>query len=636
MKDGFVKTAVATNRVSISDCRYNTNCIVTMMHEAAAVGVKLLVFPELSVTGYTCGDLFFQPLLQQKALDGLLTIVSETETLDMVALVGLPIMFEGKLYNCAAVISHGSILGIVPKTHLPNYGEFYEQRWFARSPVENGTLMIGKTSVPFGTKLIFRCASLPTFLFAVEICEDLWVSSPPSVSHAEAGAVLIANLSASNDLIGKREYRRQLVQNQSASCVCAYLYANAGSGESSTDLVFTGHSLIAENGIMLAEANYSDTALVVADIDIARLAFERSRMTTFFPSDRTGYQIIDFSLAVEQTQLSRSFPKHPFVPTDPTVLDQRCSDIIALQATALCTRLVNTKIQSVTLGISGGLDSTLALLVCVEAFDKLNIDRSNITVVTMPCFGTTKRTLRNANRLCTELDLTLRTIDITASVNAHFKDIEHDPAIHNVVFENSQARERTQVLMDIANQQGALVVGTGDLSELALGWATYNGDHMSMYGVNASVPKTLVRHLVDYYRRRRSDGDLKAVLKDILDTPVSPELLPAVEGKMVQPTEEIVGPYELHDYFLYYMLRWGYAPAKILRIAVASFEGVYDRETILSWMKVFYHRFFTQQFKRSCLPDGPKIGSIALSPRGDWRMPSDASVSTWKEELDRL
>ena len=636
MKDGFIKVAAITTHVKVADCVYNARQTALMLKKASAEGIKLAVFPELGITAYTCADLFRQRTLLEGALNGLKHVLDASKSLDIVAVVGLPLVVTDKLYNCAAVISKGEVLAVVPKSCIPNYGEYYERRWFTSAPGSNTTIDILGYTVPFGTNLLFCCSQLPNFCFAIEICEDLWVPAPPSSMHAQAGATVIVNLSASNELIGKDQYRHELVKGQSGRALCAYVYANAGSGESSTDLVFTGHNMIAENGIMLAEQELGDQGLLTADIDIERLGSERLRVSTFFDIIEIPYMKVYFSLTVTETHIKRHFERFPFVPSHEKDLDSRCKQIIRLQATALATRIAHTNVQSVVVGVSGGLDSTLALLVAIEAFDRLGLARANVVAITMPCFGTTKRTMDNAIMLCQSLGVTLRSIDITKAVEIHFNDIGHDKNVHDVVFENSQARERTQVLMDVANQVNALVIGTGDLSELALGWATYNGDHMSMYAVNSSIPKTLVRHLVSYWARTQKGSVLEKVLLDILDTPVSPELLPAIQGAMSQPTEKIIGPYELHDFFLYYGIRWAFRPAKILRIALITFAGLYDRPTILKWLKLFYRRFFSQQFKRSCLPDGPKIGSVALSPRGDWRMPSDAAVSLWLDEVDQL
>ncbi len=636
MKDGFIKVAVGTPDVRVADCHFNAGQTVQMMHSAADLEVKLLVLPELGLTAYTCGDLFLQKTLLEGALEALQEVVMASRDLKMVIIVGLPLVHAGKLYNCAAVVQLGRVLGVVPKTHIPNYQEFYEARWFSQAPAVNSTLKIGWEQVPFGSRLLFTCAEMEEFAFAVEICEDLWVPNPPSTSHALAGALIVANLSASDELVGKSDYRRQLVSGQSARLVCAYLYADAGPGESSTDLVFTAHDLIAENGILLAERDCGETGLLLTEVDVSRLAIERRRLTTFPACVDEGYTKIAFSQNVVNTTLTRDFPRFPFVPAEGPDRLSRCETILRLQALGLCKRLSHTGSHSAVVGVSGGLDSTLALLVTVDAFDRLSLPRTGIFAITMPCFGTTDRTRDNAEALAQALGVTLKRIDITQAVLQHFSDIGQESDRHDVVFENSQARERTQVLMDMANKESALVVGTGDLSELALGWATYNGDHMSMYGVNASVPKTLIRHLVAYYAQIHAVPALSEVLMDVLDTPVSPELLPAKDGRISQVTEDIVGPYELHDFFLYYAIRWAYGPAKVYRIACKTFEGMYTPQTILKWLRVFISRFFSQQFKRSCLPDGPKVGSVALSPRGDWRMPSDACVELWKQELQAL
>lgn len=617
MNDGFLKVGAATPEIRVADCRYNADRIIAAIREASERGVKLLALPELCVTGYTCGDLFFQGTLLNAAEEALERIVSETAGLDLVAAVGVPLRGNGKLYNCAAVFSRGEILGIVPKRQIPNYNEFYEKRYFESD----------------FRPTVFSCRDLPEFSFGVEICEDLWSPCPPSGTLALSGANLILNLSASNEVVGKAEYRRTLVAGQSARLLCGYIYASAGDGESTTDAVFGGHNLIAENGVLLAESALFRNGLLTAEIDLGRLAFERRKNTGFPPAGEA--EKILFELPVTPTELSRDFPKTPFVPSGKADRDSRCETILAMQSAGLKKRLAHTNAKTAVIGISGGLDSCLALLVTVRAMDALNRPRTDIVAVTMPCFGTTSRTKGNAELLCERLGVTLREIDLARSVKAHFEDIGHDGTL-DVTYENGQARERTQVLMDIANQTGGLVVGTGDLSELALGWATYNGDHMSMYGVNASVPKTLVRYIVGYYGETCGDEALSAVLKDILDTPVSPELLPAESDRITQKTEDLVGPYELHDFFLYYAIRWGYAPKKVFRAALRAFGGDYPREVILKWLKTFYRRFFSQQFKRSCMPDGPKIGSVTLSPRADLRMPSDASARLWLDELEEL
>ncbi len=636
MKDGFIKAAAASPDLRVADCAYNTQQIIRAMEEAAARHVRLLVLPELCITGYTCGDLFAQRALQEAALRSLAEVARATAGLDLIAVVGVPLVRDCKLYNCAAVLLDGRVLGLIPKSHLPNYSEFYEARQFTPAPVENSYYAMGRERIPFGPKLLFRCRDLPELCLGVEVCEDLWVPQTPSTGHALAGATLICNVSASDEVIGKADFRRQMVAAHSARLLCGYLYADAGSSESTTDLVFSGHHLLYENGTLLAEAAPFSGRMAVGDFDLQRLAAERQRVGTYTAKADSAYEIIDFSFPVYDTILERTFSRFPFVPDDPTARASRCEAILTMQAMGLKKRLEHIGSPTVVLGISGGLDSSLALLVAVRAMDLLGRPRTDVVAVTMPCFGTTKRTRSNAQRLCEELGVTLRTVDITKAVEQHFLDIGQDPLCHDVTFENAQARERTQVLMDIANQAGGIVVGTGDLSELALGWATYNGDHMSMYGVNASIPKTLVRHLVRH-TAESAGSSLRQVLMDILDTPVSPELLPAsADGQISQVTEDLVGPYELHDFFLYYILRFGFPPAKVYRLALLAFRGVFDSGVILKWLRVFYRRFFSQQFKRSCLPDGPKVGTVSLSPRGDWRMPSDACAALWLSQLEAL
>ena len=637
MKYGFIKVAAASPALRVADCRYNAEQSVAAMQRAAAAGVRLLVLPELGLTGYTCGDLLLQPVLQQGALHALQTLLAVSAGLPMTTVAGLPLEVEGKLYNCAAVLHGGKILGVVPKTNLPNYGEFYEVRWFTPAPAEAKAISLLGQQVPFGTDLLFCCRELPEYKLAVEICEDLWVALPPSTRHAMAGATVIANCSASDETIGKAEYRRELITGQSARLMAGYLYADAGRGESTTDMVFAGHDLIAENGRLLAETALFTNEMIVTEIDVHRLTAERRRTNTWRAADSAGYTIIPFSLPAEVTPLTRLIDPHPFVPADSAERKQRCEAILTMQAEGLRRRLEHIGCPCAVLGISGGLDSTLALLVAVRALDLLGRPRTDMIAVTMPGFGTTRRTRSNAELLCEKLGVTLRTVSIAAAVRQHFKDIGHDESVTDTTYENAQARERTQVLMDIANQENGIVVGTGDLSELALGWATYNGDHMSMYGVNGSIPKTLVRYLVRHAAETCGDEALAAVLYDILDTPVSPELLPADEGgRIAQKTEDLVGPYELHDFFLYHFIRYGCPPQKLLYLAENAFAGRYDRAVILKWLRTFCRRFFQQQFKRSCLPDGPKVGSVTLSPRGDWRMPSDASAALWLREIDEL
>lgn len=636
MKQGFVKVAAVTPKIRVADTRYNAEQICDGIRKAAAQGAKVIVFPELCITGYTCGDLFLQEKLLLEAKEALFKIAGFTKDFDSVVFVGLPFAYRGKLYNVAAAISRGEILGLVPKVYLPNYNEFYEARHFYRGmeqPVE--AELSENRKVPMGTRLLFGCKEMPDFVIAAEICEDLWTPEPPSIRHARNGASLIVNLSASDETTGKDIYRRELVGGQSARLLCGYLYASAGDGESTQDVVYSGHSLIAEDGRILKEARRFTNEIICTEIDVQRIMTERRRMTTF-ETLTDEYCLIPFSLQIEETELTREINPMPFVPQSKRDREKRCNEILLIQAMGLKKRLEHTNCKTAVVGISGGLDSTLALLVTVRAFDALGIGHRNIKAVTMPGFGTTDRTYDNAVQLIRSLGADFMEVDIKEAVTVHFKNISQDAAVHDVTYENSQARERTQILMDIANKTGGMVIGTGDLSELALGWATYNGDHMSMYAVNASVPKTLVRHLVRYYADTCGDEELKKVLLDVLDTPVSPELLPPEDGKISQKTEDIVGPYELHDFFLYNMLRQGYAPAKVYRLAKVAFAGTYDDMVILKWLKIFYRRFFSQQFKRSCLPDGPKVGSVAVSPRGDLRMPSDASARIWLEELEQL
>ena len=640
MKDGFISVAAGTPKIRVADCRYNAEQIFTLMREADKQGVKVLALPELCLTGYTCGDLFLQDTLLHGAEEGLQTILEATRNLDIVTALGLPVWdkWDNKLYNCAAVIQKGEILGLVPKAYLPNYGEFYEQRWFASGHgVEHGIELCGH-HVDLCTNQTFACDTMPNLVIGVEICEDLWAPAPPSVELARKGATVILNLSASNELVGKADYRRSLVTGQSARLMCGYVYADAGEGESTTDVVFAGHNLIAENGTLLAERRFA-TGLTVSEIDVDRLVHDRRRTNTFtMGKEPPEIWRASFSLPVSETRLTRYVSPSPFVPEDDAGRAERCEEILRIASLGLKKRLEHTNARTAVVGLSGGLDSTLALLITALAMGMLNRPASDIIAVTMPCFGTTARTRSNAELLAERMGATLKVVDISQAVRRHFADIGQSMENHDVTFENGQARERTQVLMDIANQTGGLVIGTGDLSELALGWCTYNGDHMSNYAVNASIPKTLVRHLVAYLARdnAKKDQALHDVLEDILDTPVSPELLPAVQGEISQRTEDLVGPYELHDFFLYYMRRWGFPPRKIYRLAVYALGKTYSRDVILKWLKTFYRRFFSQQFKRSCLPDGPKVGSAALSPRGDWRMPSDASAALWMAELETL
>ncbi len=636
MRQGFIKVAAVTPEIKVADPAYNAERVCEKLQEAYEKGAKIIVFPELCLTAYTCEDLFRQKLLLDEALEALRRVAKATEGQDALVAVGLPVEREGKLYNVAAVLQDGEILGMAPKANIPAYAEFYEARHFAPGNSQVVTYCMDGREIPFGTNLLFECINVPGLTVACEICEDLWVANPPGTNHALMGATVLANLSASNETVGKDEYRELLIKSVSGRLLCAYIYASAGEGESTQDLVYGGHNMIAENGIVLAQSKRFEGETVYADIDVNRIIGERRRMSTFGREPELTYEVMPFKLEIEETSLERKFECMPFVPTDDAKRDKRCEEILSIQAYGLKKRLGHTGMKTTVLGISGGLDSTLALLVTMRTFDMMKLDRTGIVAVTMPCFGTTDRTYDNACKLAKTLGATLREVDIKASVTRHFADIGQDMETHDATYENGQARERTQVLMDIANQCNGLVIGTGDMSELALGWATYNGDHMSMYGVNAGVPKTLVRHLVQYYADTCGDDKLKAVLVDVLDTPVSPELLPPVDGVIAQRTEDLVGPYELHDFFLYYMLRCGFEPAKVYRVAGLAFRGLYDEETILKWLKTFYSRFFAQQFKRSCLPDGPKVGSVALSPRGDLRMPSDACARIWLEQLKGL
>lgn len=631
MKDGFIKVAAATPKIKVADPAYNTEEILKIIDETEKNGASILVFSELTISGYTCGDLFLQQPLLTECKNQLLRIVKATENKSMLVVVGCPIVIKQKLYNCVVVISDGSILGIVPKTHLPNYSEFYELRHFTSGEGLEEDLWFGEEFgyVNVAVNQLFKCKEIPELVVACEICEDLWVPLPPSTYHAMAGATVICNPSASVETTTKESYRRSLVSNQSARLLAAYIYADAGEGESTQDVVYSGHHLICENGSVLAEAKRFTNEIIYADIDVQKLAAERRKMTSFPGGQTDDYFEQEFSLEVKENKITRTFPKAPFVPDNQDERDKRCDEILSLQSMGLKKRLEHTNCKHAVVGISGGLDSTLAVLVTARAFDLLDIPRENLICVTMPCFGTTDRTYQNAVSLIKELGATLKEVRIEKAVRQHFADIGHDENNHDVTYENSQARERTQILMDMANQYNGMVIGTGDMSELALGWATYNGDHMSMYAVNCSVPKTLVRYLVLYYAETTENKKLSEVLMDVLDTPVSPELLPPVDGVISQKTEDLVGPYELHDFFLYYMLRFGFPKAKLYRMAKLTFDGVYDDETIKKWLDKFYWRFFSQQFKRSCLPDGPKVGSVAVSPRGDLRMPSDASPTAW-------
>lgn len=639
MKDGYVRVEVVTPDIKVADCFFNTEQICSRIDKAYDAQVSVIVFPEMCITGYTCNDLFLQDTLLSDAQKSLATITEYTKGKNMLTVVGLPFEYCNKLYNVAAVIKDGVILGLVPKKYIPNYNEFYERRQFTEGFDKAVKVCVAGQQTYMGSRILFRCSDFEKLVVGVEICEDLWTPLPPSVSHAMNGATLIVNPSASNETVGKEDYRRSLVTGQSARLVCAYAYASSGDGESTQDIVFGGHDIIAENGTLLAETSLFANNSVINDIDFDRINSERRRMSTFTSAtDNDEYTVVDFSLAgTEYTSLVRFIDPHPFVPENEATRNKRCEAILSIQAMGLKKRLAHIGCKNVVIGISGGLDSTLALLVAVRAYGLLGLDMSGIHAVTMPGFGTTDRTYDNAVKMIKSLGCTFHEISIRESVTRHFEDIGHDINVHDVTYENGQARERTQILMDIANKVNGIVIGTGDMSELALGWATYNGDHMSMYGVNASVPKTLVRHLVRYYAEVLADSTLAKVLYDVLDTPVSPELLPPDEnGQIEQKTEDLVGPYELHDFFMYYILRFGIHPAKLYRIACAAFRPDYSEETILKWLKTFYRRFFSQHFKRSCLPDGPKVGTVAVSPRGDLRMPSDACARIWLKELDEL
>lgn len=636
MKQGFVKVAAVTPDIRVADVAYNTAQICKRIDEAVEAGAKIVVFPELCITGYTCGDLFTQEILLSQAREALHRIAKHSEDKDALIFVGAPVSVEGELFNVAAAINRGALLGLVTKSFLPNYGEFYEMRQFRQGPKEAREILFDGDMIPFGPQILFTAVTMEQLIVSAEICEDVWSPVPPSIEAAREGATIIVNCSASDETAGKSSYRRNLIEGQSARLMAGYIYANAGEGESTTDLVFGGHNIIAENGVVLKSSKQFQNGVIYSEIDVKKLECERRKNTTFQTAEDRKLIRVPFYVEETKTYLTRGFPSLPFVPGNEAERVRRCEEILAIQAMGLKKRLSHTHASSAVVGISGGLDSTLALLVTARAFDYLGLSRSKIIAVTMPCFGTTDRTYQNACKMSVKLGASLREVPIGGSVLQHFKDIGHDPNEHTVTYENAQARERTQVLMDISNQEQGLVIGTGDMSELALGWATYNGDHMSMYGVNASVPKTLVKHLVKYYADTTEDQELKEVLYDVLDTPVSPELLPPKEGQIAQKTEDLVGPYELHDFFLYYFLRFGYEPSKIYRIAKLAFEGEYDSVTILKWLDIFCRRFFSQQFKRSCLPDGPKVGTVALSPRGDWRMPSDACVAGWLKDLEQV
>jgi len=641
MRHGFIKVAAATPQIAVGDVWHNVERIKEQIDEAVDQGAKVVVFPELCITGYTCQDLFLQNALLKSALDGLYELALYTDGLDVLVFVGLPYQHKNCLYNVAAAVNDGRVLALIPKTHIPNYAEFYEARHFVRGPKEAVPVALFDDEIPFGTDILFETDAMPGMLIAAEICEDVWAPNPPGTRHALAGANVLVNLSASDEIVGKALYREMLIKATSARLVAGYIFASAGDGESTQDVVYSGHNLIMENGVGLAASERFTTGLIYADLDIDKLMMERRRMNTFGnagddPASDEAYAIVPFQLVLEETALGRSFAMTPFVPGNVNERESRCEEILSIQSQGLRKRLEHTHAKTAIVGASGGLDSTLALLVTARAFDLMGKSREEIYAVTMPCFGTTDRTYDNACKLAKVLGCTIKEVDIKKSVLQHFADIGQDPDVQDVTYENSQARERTQVLMDIANKENGMVIGTGDLSELALGWATYNGDHMSMYGVNASVPKTLVRHLVKYYADTCGNEELSQVLFDVLDTPVSPELLPPKDGVISQITEDLVGPYELHDFFLYYMLRYGFEPGKIYRMALLAFYGKYEQEVIMKWLKTFYKRFFAQHFKRSCLPDGPKVGSVAVSPRGDLRMPSDASANLWLLQLEEL
>lgn len=636
MKDGFIKAAAVTPSLKVADTIYNSRQICAGIDEAFTEGAGIIVLPELCISGYTCEDLFFQENLLSSCKEQLGVIADHTRGREGLVFVGLPLEYKGKLYNVAAVICDGQVLAFIPKTYIPSYGEFYETRHFYPGERLIGNVSFAGDEVPFGANILFPAKEMEGLVIGCEICEDIWVPDSPGISHAMAGATVLVNLSASSETIGKDAYRRMLVESASAKLICGYVYCSAGEGESTQDLVFGGHNIIAENGTVLGEAKRFENQITYGDIDVHRIRMERRRMNTFGVKEKEPHLLVPFSLKNKETVLKRSFSCTPFVPSETGEREKRCEEILSIQSMGLKKRLEHTNCKSAVIGVSGGLDSTLALLVTIRSMDLLGLDRKNVRAVTMPCFGTTDRTYDNACKLAAILGASLEEIRIGEAVTVHFRDIGQPLDRHDVVYENGQARERTQILMDIANRENGLVIGTGDMSELALGWATYNGDHMSMYGVNAGVPKTLVRHLVQYYADTCKEEKLREVLLDVLDTPVSPELLPPVEGAIAQKTEDLVGPYELHDFFLYYMLRCGFPPAKIYRIAKRSFAGQYEEAVILKWLKTFYRRFFSQQFKRSCLPDGPKVGSVALSPRGDLRMPSDACVRIWMEQLEKF
>lgn len=636
MKDGFIKVAAITPEVKVADVDYNLITMELAISDAVKGGAKIIVLPELSLCGYSCRDIFFQESLLEACERALGELIDYCKNYDALVAVGLPYEFRGKLYNVAAVFCKGKLLGLVPKKFLPNYQEFYEARQFTRGFDDCEMVKVCGQDTYIGARQLFECDTVKHLSVGVEICEDLWTPDPPSTHLCLAGATVILNLSASDEVTGKNSYRKELVSNQSARLYCGYIYCSASDSESTTDVVYSGHNIIAESGLVLAESELFSHGMIMSELDLAQIYQKRMRMTTY-EINRGFYAARSFSLDNADVELTRYIDPQPFVPSNEAKRAKRCEEILDIQCRGLKKRLAHTGAKSAIIGISGGLDSTLALLVTVRAFDMLGLDRKGIIGVTMPGFGTTDRTYDNAVTMIKSLKITFKEISIVDAVTGHFKDIEHSMDVHDVTYENGQARTRTLILMDLANKHGGLVIGTGDMSELALGWATYNGDHMSMYAVNAGVPKTLVRHLVDYYALTCDDKKLKKVLLDVLDTPVSPELLPPSEdGTISQKTEDLVGPYELHDFFLYQLMRYGTSPAKAFRLALVAFDGVYDRETILKWEKTFYRRFFSQQYKRSCLPDGPKVGSVCLSPRGDLRMVSDTCVKLWLKELENF
>lgn len=634
MKDGYIRVASASIDTLIGNVKHNSEEIKKVIDETRKNNTKVVVFPELVLSGYTLEDLFLQNRLLNECLVQLKDIMDYTKGFQQIVVLGFPFCYQNSLYNVSAVIYDGSILGIVPKTHIPNYNEYYEGRRFVPCFEDNIEIELFDQIVLFGKKIVFSCSSMPHFNIGVEICEDLWLPNAPSNELALNGATIICNTSASNELTAKKDYRRNLVSMQSAKLISGYVYSNAGSGESTTDVVFSGHHLICENGTVINESDGFDASIVYGDLDVEKLASERRKMTTY--QSHFTYDYVYFDMDLVDLDTNYNYDPHPFVPSDLSKRELRCKEVFEIQTRGLMQRLKATHIKKVVIGISGGLDSTLALLVCVMAFEKLGYDKKDIIAITMPCFGTTSRTKNNALGLMEELGVTSLTVNIANVVKEQFKNINQDENIHDVTYENVQARERTEILMNKANQVGGLVIGTGDLSEVALGWSTYNGDHMSMYAVNVSVPKTLVRYLVDYVSSLYKGQPLEKILQDVLDTPVSPELLPQEDDKIVQKTEDIVGPYELHDFFIYHMVRFGDEPRKLFRKTKLAFQNKYDNDTIKKWLRLFYWRFFTQQFKRSCIPDGPKVGSVALSPRGDWRMPSDANVQIWIDEIEKL